>query len=105
MLAKISGVMRLQVPLRIRRHPLISLTAHDVDGFLGTYVFGSATNEQIEVTGDHTQVVWTRRGAMGRPLFYLGENAFYPAGAEVYRNPSSAAPMAVRIWIAVDWMN
>ncbi len=61
--------------------PLIPLTAHDVDGLLGTYVFGSAANEQIEVTGDHTQVVWTRRGAMGRPLFYLGENAFYPAGA------------------------
>ena len=65
--------------------PLIPLPASDADALLGTYVFGVAENEQIEVTGDHTQIVWTRRGAMGRPLFYVGDNAFYPAGVPAVR--------------------
>jgi hypothetical protein len=31
------------------------------------------------------QLNWTRKGTMPRPLFHLGENVFWPAGAEAAR--------------------
>jgi hypothetical protein len=54
---------------------------------LGTYIFGSRPNQQIDVTMEHNpflktdQLTWTRKGAMGRPLYHLGNLIFYPAGA------------------------
>jgi hypothetical protein len=53
---------------------------------LGAYPFGMAPSQQIDVTiengaGLHNQLTWTRKGTMGRPLYYLGDNVFYPAGA------------------------
>lgn len=54
---------------------------------LGTYTFGIGVTQQIEVTLQHNQgmktdqFTWTRKGSMGRPLYYLGKREFYPAGA------------------------
>ena len=50
----------------------------------------SAT-EQVDVTMEHNaflktdQLTWTRKGTMGRPLYHVGELAFYPAGAQAVR--------------------
>jgi hypothetical protein len=60
-------------------------------------VFGVGVNQQVEVTADmkmyennkmyaHSpQLNWTRKGTMTRPLFHLGDNVFYPAGAPSVR--------------------
>jgi len=53
---------------------------------LGTYVFGFAASQRIDITvenggGMQNQLTWTRRGATGRALHHLGNNVFYPAGA------------------------
>jgi len=53
---------------------------------LGTYIFGIAPSQQVDVTlesgpGIRNQLTWTRRGTMGRPLYHLGNSVFYPAGA------------------------
>lgn len=54
---------------------------------LGTYVFGFAPDEQIDITFEHNpisnadQLTWTRKGTFGRPLYHLGNRVFYPAGA------------------------
>jgi len=53
---------------------------------LGTYVCGIAPSQQIDVTvengpGMRNQLTWTRKGTMGRPLYHLGNQIFYPAGA------------------------
>lgn len=65
--------------------PQVPITQSDIDSILGTYPFGVAENEQIEVTADKGTVTWTRKGTMGRPLFHLGEREFYPWGAAAVR--------------------
>jgi hypothetical protein len=58
---------------------------------LGTYIFGVGPTQQIDVTMEHNpflktdQLTWTRKGALGRPLYHLGNLAFYPAGASSVR--------------------
>jgi hypothetical protein len=58
---------------------------------LGSYAFGSAPNQQIDMTMEHNpflkidQLTWTRKGTMARPLYHLGEKVFYPAGAAAVR--------------------
>jgi hypothetical protein len=65
--------------------PAVPLSAGDIDAVKGTYVFGHATNEQIEVTVDDGQALWARAGMMGRPLFHIGNRVFYPWGAPAVR--------------------
>jgi hypothetical protein len=60
--------------------PLVPLSDSEAEGLRGSYVFGPAMSQQIEVTVDRGEVTWTRKGMMGRPLFHLGSRAFYPAG-------------------------
>jgi len=69
------------------------LTDAEASALVGTYVFGISTTAQIEVDADMKsylggkayahppQLNWTRRGSVGRPLFHVGDNTFYPAGA------------------------
>jgi hypothetical protein len=63
---------------------------------VGTYVFGLGVSQQVEVNADmkmyaskmytySPQLNWTRKGAMTRPLFHLGEHVFHPAGAPSVR--------------------
>ncbi len=65
--------------------PAIPLTPNDLEAIKGTYIFGHAANQQIDVTIDNSQAVWTRKGMMGRPLFHLGDRLFYPWGAPSVR--------------------
>jgi hypothetical protein len=64
---------------------LQSLGDADAEGLRGSYVFGSAMNQQIDVTVEHGGMIWTRKGMMGRQLFHLGGRAFYPGGAPAAR--------------------
>jgi hypothetical protein len=69
--------------------PAVPLSGDDLAGLAGTYVFGDGAAERIDVTVSGAQLLFTRPGTMGRPLYHLGERVFYPAGAS-----------AVRIWFA-----
>ena len=67
--------------------PEVPLSDTDRAQLLGTYSFGLGAAQQIDVTMEHNpflktdQLTWTRKGTMGRPLYHLGNLAFYPAGA------------------------
>jgi hypothetical protein len=71
--------------------PEAPLADADRSKLLGKYYFGPGATERIDVTMEHNaflktdQLTWTRKGTMGRPLYHLGELAFYPAGAESVR--------------------
>ena len=59
----------------------IPLPPADAEALKGTYIFGPAANQQIEVTVDNAQLVWTRKGSMSRPLSHQGNRQFSPWGA------------------------
>ena len=66
--------------------PEAPLDSQERAHLLGTYIFGIAPTQQIDVTiengnGMRDQLMWTRKGTMGRPLYHLGNKTFYPAGA------------------------
>jgi hypothetical protein len=65
--------------------PQVPLSERDIASVVGTYPFGPGANQQIDVTADRGQVNWRRKGVMSRPLFHLGERAFYPWGAPSVR--------------------
>jgi hypothetical protein len=91
--------------------PIVPLSNADAASVTGTYTFGPAANDQIDVTFESylghpdPQIVWTRKGMMGRPLVYLGDahpgdvppadghpvvihpgdRLFYPVGASAVR--------------------
>jgi hypothetical protein len=57
----------------------------DAEAIRGIYVFGRGATEQIEVSVDHDQVQWTRKGRMRSLLIHLGSRVFYPGGAPAVR--------------------
>lgn len=70
----------------------VALPEADAKALVGTYVFGIGVTQQVEITADPKAygtrmysaappLTWTRKGTIGRPLFHVGERAFYPAGA------------------------
>jgi hypothetical protein len=71
----------------------VALSPADSDKLVGTYPFGIGTSQQVDVDADvkmyaaskmysHApQLNFTRKGAMPRPLFHLGNWEFFPAGA------------------------
>lgn len=74
-----------------------ALTTEDAAMLAGNYVFGPGSGQQVKVDADMKmyantkmyahppQLNWTRAGTMTRPLFHLGDHAFYPAGAPAVR--------------------
>jgi hypothetical protein len=90
----------------------IALADQERVGLCGTYRFGSAPSQLVEVSDDlgpyknspmytyAPQLNWTRHGTMGRPLFHLGNKVFYPAGApsiEIrFEASSDVASMTIR---------
>lgn len=52
---------------------------------LGTYVFGSGPSQKVDVTFEKGKLIWTRKGTVGRFLFHLGDQVFYPSGAPAVR--------------------
>jgi hypothetical protein len=79
--------------------PAVPLAQSDADAVKGTYIFGIATSQRVDVTIDRGQATWARPGMMGRPLFHLGNRAFYPWGAPSVRirfsGESESAAMTV----------
>lgn len=67
------------------RSPEAPLSDHDRATILGTYMFGSGPKQQVDVTFERGMLTWTRKGAMGRWLFHLGDRVFYPGGAAAVR--------------------
>ncbi|MGD0627723.1 MAG: hypothetical protein ABR987_00130 [Terracidiphilus sp.] len=65
--------------------PQIPISQSELDSIIGTYPFGPAENDRIQLTADKGTVTWTRTGTMGRPLFHLGGSLFYPWGASAVR--------------------
>jgi hypothetical protein len=65
--------------------PLVPLATGEAESVQGTYIFGPAMSQQIDVTVENGQVLWTRKGMMGRPLIHLGDRVFYPMGAAAVR--------------------
>lgn len=76
--------------------PPAPLTEADTAKLVGTYIFGVGVTQQVEITADpkiygtkmYTQpppLTWTRKGAVGRPLFHIGDRVFYPGGAPTAR--------------------
>ena len=71
--------------------PPIPLSDEEAAALAGTYLFGIGVTQQIEINAEvqmykgpmytHLpQLNWTRKGAMTRPLFHLGQHLFFPAG-------------------------
>lgn len=52
---------------------------------LGTYIFGSGPSQQVDVSFEKGKLIWTRKGTVGRFLFHLGDQVFYPGGAPAVR--------------------
>jgi hypothetical protein len=65
--------------------PRVPLPDVDAAALAGIYTFGADVTEQIEVTVDRGQILWTRKGKVGRPIYHLGAQEFYPAGAPAVR--------------------
>jgi hypothetical protein len=73
--------------------PAVPLDETDSAKLTGTYIFGLGITQQAVVDADmkmytgskmysHApQLNWTRKAAMPRPLFHLGNLEFFPAGA------------------------
>ena len=66
--------------------PRRQLTEAEAQHYLGTYRWGAATGDLLEVTFGRFGLSISRGGgANGRPLVPLGEHAFHPAGAPSVR--------------------
>lgn len=65
--------------------PVVPLSEADANTLQGTYVFGIATNQVIDITFERGSLNWTRKAMMGRPLVHLGDRVFYPVGAPSVR--------------------
>ena len=65
--------------------PVVPLPEADANALKGAYAFGISMNQVIDITMERDKLTWTRKGAMGRPLVYLGDRSFYPVGAPSVR--------------------
>jgi hypothetical protein len=65
--------------------PAVPLSDEELAALAGTYLFGDGPAERIEVTFNRGQLLFTRQGTVGRPLYHIGGRAFYPAGASAVR--------------------
>jgi hypothetical protein len=88
----------------------VPLTPQQQSALVGTYIFGDAPTDQIEINADTKiyaskmytalpQLNWTRKGTMTRPLFHLGDSVFYPAGAPTVRITFTSSPAATTMTV------
>ena len=75
--------------------PAVPLSGDDMGALAGAYVFGDGPADRIEVTVSGGQLLFTRTGTMGRPLYHLGDRVFYPAGASAVRIRFAGAVLTV----------
>jgi hypothetical protein len=76
------------------------ITEQELSTLTGTYAYGSKATEQIAITVDHGQLMFTRTGATGRGLIHVGSLAFHPMGASAVRIrfESGASGMTLKIF-------
>jgi hypothetical protein len=73
--------------------PPVPISDSEIASLAGTYAFGFAASQQIEVTAErresvspmYSPITWTRKGMVGRPLVHTGDRSFSPAGAPSVR--------------------
>ncbi|HEY3739173.1 MAG TPA: hypothetical protein VGL53_04975 [Bryobacteraceae bacterium] len=65
--------------------PAAPITVEELTALAGTYSFGTAPRNTIEITLAKTQLMFTRPGSMARGLVHLGNHTFHPAGAPAVR--------------------
>ena len=65
--------------------PPPTISESDISSIVGTYSFGVAASQQVDVTFEQGKLTWARKGMMGRWLVHLGDRTFYPIGAPAVR--------------------
>ena len=65
--------------------PHTPLTEAQIARLAGAYVYGGDSTERINVTAAGSGLLFTRVGAVGRPIYPVGNDEFFPAGAEAVR--------------------
>jgi hypothetical protein len=65
--------------------PPFPMAEEEMAALAGTYVFGTGAADRIEIAFNKGQLLFTRQGTVGRPIYHLGDRAFYPAGAAAVR--------------------
>jgi hypothetical protein len=58
------------------------LSPEDVAACSGSFVFGTGTDDRIEIAQVNGRLMFTRKGRMSRGMFHRGSLEFSPAGAE-----------------------
>lgn len=65
--------------------PPAPLSAEEAAALAGVYEFGPGQNDAIEMAEKNGQLMFTRRGAVGRGLRHTGDQVFHPVGAAAVR--------------------
>jgi hypothetical protein len=69
-----------------QRTPSVELSAKELEPYVGTYGFGNGAEDRFVVTIDSKGSLRIGRGdRSGKVLFALGENTFFPGGADAVR--------------------
>jgi hypothetical protein len=63
----------------------VEINEEELAKLKGDYVFGPGPDDRIEITLKGKQLTFTRKGATARPIHYVGDRAFRPAGAGAVR--------------------
>src|SRR5205085_142701 len=53
----------------------------ELEKLAGVYRFGGRESDEVSITLKGKQLSFTRKGASERPIFYVGDGVFRPAGA------------------------
>jgi hypothetical protein len=61
------------------------ITEQELSSLVGTYIYGSATTQQIVITYERSQFTFTRTGTTGRGLIHIGDRVFHPMGASAVK--------------------
>lgn len=61
------------------------ITETELNSLAGAYSYGNGPTESIEIKANKNQLLFTKTGATPRPLIYLGDLTFHPAGASAVR--------------------
>lgn len=63
----------------------VDASEEELERLVGEYQFGSGPDDRIAISRKGRQLFFKRQGADGRPLHYLGDSTFRPAGASGVR--------------------
>lgn len=61
------------------------ISEEELSKFAGDYVFGDGADDRIAITQKGKQLSFQRQGTTARPIHYVGDHSFRPAGASSVR--------------------